>query len=397
MKRKPSWRAAVMAGLLTLPLSLPASAGARGIVVWFGDSEHIERLSPPLIEDAQGHALYAGRKIVMHAFLLPYSIEDTGVVLGVEGDTEHYYRITDREELRRKNPLLAAIVDSPPAWSPSWFDRLLGNALWEVMLGLMFYGGWKVARGDGSGAAEGAGPGGHARAAALRDERLALQQQLVAARYSDPMGALKLGATKVVGRVRTALAPELGPPAETLLATLGALAGYAAQASVRTVRVKVGGQSEAEVFDIRVADQQRYFFNGEVDRFLTGERDSLKVRLEQARKTLGLQSLPDIADILRHVAESAGDRYFGVLRVPDPNRPVRKPVFLLNRLWQPLFAELRTYCQAPGEWPLLYFYAIEEALYLTRGAVDPAVAMTIILESAASMARVDLNPPGGGV
>ncbi|HEX5276409.1 MAG TPA: hypothetical protein VFW42_01940 [Fluviicoccus sp.] len=393
MERKTNWRAAVVAGLLTLPLSLPASARGRGITVWFGDSERIERLSPTLAEDAQGHGLYAGRKIVMHAFLLPYSIEDGGVVLGVEGDTEHYYRITDREELRDKNPLLADIVDSPPPWSPSWFDKLLGNALWEAMLGLMFYGGWSVTRG-GSGAAGSAPPGGHARAAALRDEKLALQQQLVAARHSDPMGALKLGARQVVERVRTALAAELGPPAETLLAALGALAGYAAQSAVRTVRVKVGGQPEAEVFDIRMADQQRYFFSAEVDLFLQGERDSLKARLEQAGKTLGLQSVPDIADILRHADASAGDRYFGVLRVPDRNRPVRKPVFLLGRLWQPLFSELRTYCQNPGEWPLLYFYAIEEALHLTRGTVDPAVAMTIILESAASMARVDLNPPG---
>ncbi len=392
MDIRTGWRTAVIAGVLSLPLSQQAAAGGRIIAAWFGDSEHIERLSPTLLTDAQGHAVYAGRKIVMHSFILPYSIEDTGVVLGIEGDTEHYYQIKNREELRRYSPMLADIVASPPVWHPSWFDRLLGNALWEAMLGLLIYWGWWHVSRNGPVVLEGSPSVGRGRTIDARDEKLALQQQLMAARQSDPMGALKLGARQVVERVRGALSKEPGPAAETLLATLGALAGYAAQASVRMVRVKAGGQTEAAVFDIRVLDHQRYFFCDEVDQFLKGDLDSLRIRLEQAAKSLGLKAVPDIGEILRHAGESAGDPGFGVLRVPDGHRPARRLWYLLDRFWQPMFADLRTYCRNPGEWPLLYFYAIEEALYLMRGAVDPTLAMTLVLESAASMARVDLNP-----
>lgn len=370
-------------------LSCVAHARGRGIPIPFiyGTSESIEMVSPTFLTGPDGRVLYIGRKVSTHFFLLPYSMTDDGLVIGVAGDSSHYYKITDMQVLRDSSPVMANLVDNPPPWRPSFMQQLWGHALWLLLAGLaasyvfrMQWGGILVSSGR--------------RPIPVRrspGQDMALLQRVAESRILDPQGGLKLGARQIMERLEQELAGELGPPVPTLLAALGALAGYACQASVRTTQVISQRRAEDEVFDIRVVNGERYFFAESVDRELVMNADSVWKRVYQAlrRQDPGLEADP--AELLMHAEQAVGERSFGVLRAPVSVMPVRKPVMLLKMLWFRCFPELKVYCRGPEEWSRLYALAIEEVLVLKRGAVEPKLALMLVMGSAVAMARVDLG------
>lgn len=104
----------------------------------FGKNEHIRYVASTTIQGPAGERLYLARKVTMHDFLLPYSVQDEGFVLGVSGDPKKYYPFPEASKLE----LLQATGQLPkplPAWELALFDQLMGHALWLFIIGITGY------------------------------------------------------------------------------------------------------------------------------------------------------------------------------------------------------------------------------------------------------------------
>lgn len=108
----------------------------------FGTEERITYVAPVQLTGPSGESLYLGRKITTKAFLLPYSMNDDGYVLGVSGDTKRYAPYPSGPELERLNGA-GLLPTQLPEWQPSTLDLLFGHMLWPVLAALVI---WPLAK-----------------------------------------------------------------------------------------------------------------------------------------------------------------------------------------------------------------------------------------------------------
>lgn len=125
-----------IASLLLLIIHLPAQAGFK-----FGTSERIHFVANITLTGPQGERLYLGRKITENHFLMPYSIEDQGFVLGISGESKRYFPMPDAGQMVQlqkdgylPNPL--------PVFEFSIVDQIFGHLLWLFLAGMALYAGY---------------------------------------------------------------------------------------------------------------------------------------------------------------------------------------------------------------------------------------------------------------
>jgi len=207
---------------------------------------------------------------------------------------------------------------------------------------------------------------------------------------SDPLIGAKLGGKEVFQRVLTALRNEKGVHVETLLAVLGALAGYACQARLRAEAFK-NGKPESSVFQIvTTADGKTYYFGEPLNQLLVGPQYSVWALAGGGAAHLGVTTFPDPHELFKHVASTVGNAGFGIPRLPAGHGIAVKPLDALKSLWPALFPTIKLFCPDPAHWPILYGLAAQEAIIASKDAIAPELAFAIVLESAIPMSKVDL-------
>lgn len=105
----------------------------------FGHTERIRFVAATPLTDKDGTPLFLARKIVEKSFLLPYSIEDQGYVLGISGQSRRYHPLPEGDTLaalQRSGQLPTPL----PPFELDTLDRLIGHALWLALAGLIVYG-----------------------------------------------------------------------------------------------------------------------------------------------------------------------------------------------------------------------------------------------------------------
>jgi hypothetical protein len=207
------------------------------------------------------------------------------------------------------------------------------------------------------------------------------------------------------------LAVERGVHAATLLAAMGALAGFAAQnaalnrAAAATASdgqvpldglVLVGGTSDERCLAGNWIDVQLFNEPGSVLPvwgFLAGAA---------VQAGAPLQELADPREIARHVATTIGGADYGTLRAPAGHRPVLPPNELLRRSWplacqifaHPLPADMSEAGRDEppldeAHWPIIVAIATSQFIPMTKDTLDPRIAFALALESAVISSKVD--------
>lgn len=218
----------------------------------------------------------------------------------------------------------------------------------------------------------------------------ALLRAIEERRRADPLIGAKLGGKHVSQRLLIALKGERGVHIESLLCALGALAGYACQASLRAQTAAKGLPETAAFVVAQGADGRRYFFGDPLNQLLAESRHSVWSLAAGEAQHQGCKELPDLSAIFQHVSQTVGGDRFGVPRIPDGHRPGLLPAEYLKHLWPGLFPVAQRFCASPSEWPILFGSAIQEVLGLSRGVIAPDLALTIVMESAVPMSKIDL-------
>lgn len=218
-----------------------------------------------------------------------------------------------------------------------------------------------------------------------------LQNALRERERVNPLAGAQVGAKEVYQRLLGGMADEKGVHSESLLCALGALAGYACQASLRAQALAANMAETAAFQVVGTVDGKQYFFGDPLNNLLAGSQYSLWSLAGGAAQHNGAKALPDLEEIFQHTASMLGDAKFGIPRVPEKHRACDLPVNFLKIIWPELFPTVKEFCPDPAGWPILYGLAIQEAMDSTKAVVDPAMAMKIVMESAVPMSKVDLS------
>lgn len=220
---------------------------------------------------------------------------------------------------------------------------------------------------------------------------LALEER----RKVDPLVGAKLGGKEVFQRLLRTMKDGKGVHTESLLSALGALAGYACQAGLRADALQ-RGMSESQVFNVvKTASGETYYFGNRLNELLAESKMSVWSLAAGAASHNGTKDLPDLHAIFAHVSKTVGESSFGTPRVPSDHKAGDLPLNYLKTLWHPLSELARKFCKAPTEWPVMFAFAIQEAIDASKGVLDPRMALLIVMESAVPMSKVELKSDRG--
>lgn len=219
---------------------------------------------------------------------------------------------------------------------------------------------------------------------------IALLNAIAERRKTDPFVGAKLGGKEVFQRVLQVLRDERGVHMDSLLCALGALAGYACQASLRAQSLANGQQETSPFVVIETNDGKKYFFGDQLNHPLAESEYSIWSLAGGAAKQHGAQQLPDIGKIFEHVTQSIGSDNFGIPRLPAGHNTSATPLDYLKAMWPHLLPIVKQFCATPAEWPILFGVSIQEAIASAKEVVSPDVAALIVMESAIPMSKVNL-------
>jgi hypothetical protein len=208
-----------------------------------------------------------------------------------------------------------------------------------------------------------------------------------------------------------------GVHAETLLVSIGALAGFAAQAAVnarirkRDVPGAYGGMPEPELarllqergLFVQVTAQsggEPYYFGDLINGYLVEEATTVDYHLRGILAAAAVEAgaryrnLPDCAAIFARVARTVGTREFGMLHPPKPLASHLTPRQALRRFWPEVRLMLGRIEEEgahvrPEYWPLMLALVARQHLLMTKHVIAPHLAFALIMESAIVMSKVD--------
>lgn len=185
---------------------------------------------------------------------------------------------------------------------------------------------------------------------------------------TDPLIGAKIGSKEVFQRVLELLRNDRGVHVESLLSALGALAGYACQAALRSIASYRGMDEKSSLVVLEVKDGRQFYFGDPLNELLIGTQYSVWGLAAGAAQKLGTTEFPNLNAMFSRIASEVGSESFGVPRVPPEHRGADVPLDYLIALWQPLHAVARLFCPDPGHWPILYGLAVQEAITAGKGA-----------------------------
>jgi hypothetical protein len=219
------------------------------------------------------------------------------------------------------------------------------------------------------------------------------------------------------------LTSERGVHAETLLVSIGAIAGFAAQCAVNE-RIKkrdipgadkdMPGPELAKLLhdrglavQVTAKSGETYQFGDLINGYLVQQKTTLNHSLFAIIAGAAIQTgvkpaeLPDYIPMFSHAAKTIGTPEYGILHPPEHLVPQLTPREALERFWPRVkFIFERTDGQGvvtpakgrnvrPEYWPLITALVARQLLLFAKDTVDPRVSVALIIESAIVMSKID--------
>ena len=221
----------------------------------------------------------------------------------------------------------------------------------------------------------------------------AIQAGINKQKQSDPLIAEKIAGKEIIAQLLATMKNEKGVHAESLFCALGALAGYACQASVRAQALAQGLEPDAPFIVVKTKDEQQYYYLGDALNAAVAEGHlSIWNLAAGAAQHAGAKSLTNTMEIFDRVSKSLGTADFGKPKYPG-NPANDLPINYLNSFWALYLPHVRKRVGAPTLWPVAFAFAIQEAIAMAKDTVAPETALTIVMEAAIPMSKVRLNLP----
>jgi hypothetical protein len=181
---------------------------------------------------------------------------------------------------------------------------------------------------------------------------------------------------------------------ETVLTEIGALAGFAAQMSIRKSIIEPQKLDPDEILpEVVTTNGEKYYFsdtlNWIVFENVTQPPYSVWGYVLDAVPQASRASLPDMEDIVSYAARTIGTARFGVPRLPAAHMPRKTPRAALAQHWTGVLQELRACGRKPSDWPYDLAFAARWQMLNGRDRLALPLAATIVMEAAIPMSKVD--------
>ncbi len=199
-------------------------------------------------------------------------------------------------------------------------------------------------------------------AATVRPEEVALLADIERRKESDPLIGAKIAGKEVLSRVMSAIGNDHGVHIESLFCALGALADYACQENLREQAITKGMNPNAAFQVAKTTDGKSYYFGDALNSTLAEGKLSVWSLAAGAAQHNGAKSLPDIKEIFERTVSNIGTDAFGVPNAIEGHVANELPITYLKILWVSLRPVVKKLAGDPMLWPLVYAFAIQEAL-----------------------------------
>jgi hypothetical protein len=210
------------------------------------------------------------------------------------------------------------------------------------------------------------------------------------------------------------LTGERGIHAETLMVTVGALAGFAAQnAAFRSIGPP-GTPVPNGAIVMADAGGEHYYFGDRINGYLVRQSNEYAYPLWGFIAAAALQAgmpetdMPDVREMFAHVTKTIGTSDFGIPRAPKEHPTHLTPRKALETFW-PGTKELLSNADGvlvkgltglesdpegrtsvpEAHWPLVMGLVARGFILRTKGTLDPRLALCLVMESAIMMSKVD--------
>jgi len=209
-------------------------------------------------------------------------------------------------------------------------------------------------------------------------------------RAADPLIGAKIGSKEIVAQLVAGMKNERGVHIESLLGLLGSLAGFACIASIHAEAVRLNVPMQMfGVLEIGSKGTGRHYIGDGLNARLLTDQVSVWGLVAGMAHHLGAKRPPDLNELVDHAVRTMGGPQGGVPRLP-PEHPIsRLPIEFVRDMWPALADRRDFFCAHPREWPILFAMAAQQVMEMGRGVLDPELALTIVMECAVPMSKVD--------
>lgn len=220
----------------------------------------------------------------------------------------------------------------------------------------------------------------------------ALLRQIAELSKNDPLVGAKIGSCELTQRLLAALTAKREAHPESLLCALGAIAGYSCQASVRA-QALARGLPEAALLTARQSDDGKtYYFGDALKQPLAESPCSVWAIAGAGAQRAGCNTPPDLVEIFKHCASTNDTPAFGQARNAQKNTAGDSPFSYVRKYWPALKPLIVMYCPNPEHWPILVGLSIQDVIIRGKSALDPGLALQLVMEAAIPMSEIDLKP-----
>ncbi|MBT6031607.1 MAG: hypothetical protein HOH19_03450, partial [Kordiimonadaceae bacterium] len=139
------------------------------------------------------------------------------------------------------------------------------------------------------------------------------------------------------------------------------------------------------------SDGKTYFMGELINRPLLSDEMSVWGLVGGKAQQLGTQKLPDINEIVQHVAGTVGGEEFGIPRLEEKHQLRKLPTEYINEFHSQLVNIIIKYTKLPVEFPIIVGLAIQHLMDDAKDVIDPGMAATIVMECAVPMSKVETS------
>ena len=188
---------------------------------------------------------------------------------------------------------------------------------------------------------------------------------------------------------------------ETILTEIGALAGFAAQISIRKSIIEPQKIDPDEILSEVVTKNGEKFYFSDMLNWIVFENlgtppYSIWAYVMDVVPSASRHLLPDVSDIVSYAARTVGTARFGIPRLPPAHMPHTAPRAALEEHWRTIREEFETSKRQPEEWPYDLAYAAQWQMQTNRDRLALPLAAAIVMEAAIPMSKVDPRTVPGG-
>jgi hypothetical protein len=193
--------------------------------------------------------------------------------------------------------------------------------------------------------------------------------------------------------------------AETLLTSVGASAGMAAQGAV-WARVRKGEKfSEHGFLTMQTKSGELFYFGDTLNSYLVRQDPNIMPLwsfVAAAVLQIGLpqESLPDTGIYFQRAASTAGTTEYHELTVPPENKPMVTPRKALEVIW-PRVADILSFQGGPGlaagksvdqeHWSTILAIVARQLIIETKEVLKPQLAFQLVMQSAIIASKYDAS------